>query len=445
MKILAHEHPLTLIDLNPKYPHEEEVYDDEEDLIAKQAFQHPCHRCDQKITYLHRYYVHLECVTYRWKKFYSKYTRGADDYDSSPLDFPLSDGTYNTIIKECLFKETNNDKEMMRLIDHNSHQHPLILVDMDTHTHTTTDDDQDLCNGCVRPIKNDMQLPYYKCSTSSGCNFLLHAFCTRLPTKLKFGHSYHPRHTLILVSKVPRNSQGLFECHNCCRPCNGFAYSCVDCDYYNVDVSCAFMPSNITHKSHPYGFLSHGKYIESKDNYCGLCLSSMTSGNNETTYYDSLFEVYLHPECALLLPETITHKYDKHPMTLTYGPVEDHEGDYFCEVCEEELNPYISFYHCHKCAQSIHSACAPILTPRPHGKSFFRGLDPRIGDFYANMKGEIVFKTEDHPHPLSILRSTSIWDRNEYCRKCDSKYMFMPMPILKCLKCNFMMHIKCFK
>ncbi|KAI3711841.1 hypothetical protein L1987_70389 [Smallanthus sonchifolius] len=64
-----------------------------------------------------------------------------------------------------------------------------------------------------------------------------------------------------------------------------------------------------------------------------------------------------------LVSNTIKHKYDKHSITLSYSPVENHEGDYFGEVCKEKLNPNASFYHCHECVQSIHSACAPLIAP----------------------------------------------------------------------------------
>ncbi|KAK9060441.1 hypothetical protein SSX86_021145 [Deinandra increscens subsp. villosa] len=321
----------------------------------------------------------------------------------------------------------------MRLSDHYSHQHPLILVDTQ-YSHTTITV-EDLCNGCVRPIKN---LPYYKC-TSSGCNFLLHAFCTRLPTELKFGHPYYPRHTLILVSKVARNSVGLFLCGSCDSPCNGFAYSCVDCDYI-VDVRCAFMSSVITHKSHPNHTLT--RFRTGNMGYCGICLLGFTYGD-KTAYRCQYCDFHLHTECAVLLPETIKHKYDKHSMTLTYGPVEDHGGDYFCEVCEEELNPYISFYHCHKCAQSIHVACAPEIISPPQCKPFFGG--GYTGDItydYVNIKGGIIYKIEDHSHPLSIFKGTGDDGRcsKQYCNRRLKGNL-----ILKCLECKFAIDINCLK
>ncbi|KAJ0673884.1 hypothetical protein HanLR1_Chr12g0433891 [Helianthus annuus] len=53
-----------------------------------------------------------------------------------------------------------------------------------------------------------------------------------------------------------------------------------------------------------------------------------------------------------------------------YSPIENHEGDYFCEVCEEELNPNAWFYHCHKYVQPIHTICAPLI---PQSKPYLNG------------------------------------------------------------------------
>nr|GEW76038.1 B-box-type zinc finger, zinc finger, PHD-type, DC1 [Tanacetum cinerariifolium] len=53
MDVLQHEHPLTLIDLNPEYPRDEVVYDDEDELIMKQDFRCSCGRCGQEINFCH--------------------------------------------------------------------------------------------------------------------------------------------------------------------------------------------------------------------------------------------------------------------------------------------------------------------------------------------------------------------------------------------------------
>nr|GEW25546.1 hypothetical protein [Tanacetum cinerariifolium] len=58
MDVLQHEHPLTLIDLNPEYPRDEVVYDDEDELIMKQDFRCSCGRCGQEINFCHSYHLY---------------------------------------------------------------------------------------------------------------------------------------------------------------------------------------------------------------------------------------------------------------------------------------------------------------------------------------------------------------------------------------------------
>ncbi|MFS7949517.1 hypothetical protein Hanom_Chr06g00572511 [Helianthus anomalus] len=54
-------------------------------------------------------------------------------------------------------------------------------------------------------------------------------------------------------------------------------------------------------------------------------------------------------------------------MTLSYRLVENHEGDYYCEVCEEKNNPNDAFYRCHECVPSMHTTCAPLVPlSKPH-------------------------------------------------------------------------------
>ncbi|KAI3814763.1 hypothetical protein L1987_14407 [Smallanthus sonchifolius] len=425
MVVLQHVHSLSLIDLNPKYPFDEEVYDDEEDLIIKQAFQYPCDRCDQEIAYLHRCEPSDSGTNIT--------SRNYGD-DRSILHLPLSEQTYN-IIKDIILKGSKETS-----ITHNSHEHPLILVD-------TVNKVKDICNVCVRPIVMDM--PYYKCTFyDQGCNFLLHDWCTRLPAELEdhISHPY-PQHTLILLPNEPDMGASLFECEVCFRVTNGFVYRCVECNYC-IDVRCAFIApefkhgkhtlQKITHKSHPYHLLSIINARLEK-NYCRMCLSGFTEENKASLSCESC-NFHLHPECALLLPETIRHKYDKHPMTLCYSPIENHGGDYFCEVYEEELNPNACFYHCHECAQSIHSACAPLI-PQAQSIPLYNLYVSSIFDsskwvFDMNIKTGVIHKVSNHPHPLSLLEAT---ESDGNCTKCNRRLNKNDL-IFKCLQCKYTVH-----
>lgn len=225
--------------------------------------------------------------------------------------------------------------------------------------------DKDLCNGCDRAIVDT--IPFYKCTY--GCDFVLHEWCTRFPRKLK-GCLVHPLDTLLLLPKADDRPVMFFHCQTCSDTSSRFLYYCARC-LIHIGLSCAFIPKKITHKSHPYHLLSGVQKRFDKD-YCRICLSHFTS-EKETSFSCNVCHFHLHPACALLFPETISHRYDKHPMVLRYGPTKNHEGDYFCEVCEEELNPNTSFYHCQECTQSVHLACAPV-TPHAQSKAYMYRL-----------------------------------------------------------------------
>ncbi|GJT64673.1 zinc finger, PHD-type containing protein [Tanacetum coccineum] len=124
-----------------------------------------------------------------------------------------------------------------------------------------------------------------------------------------------------------------------------------------------------------------------------------------------------------------TVEYDKHPMTLRYFPVENYNGDYFCEVCEEEFNPNGAFYHCDQCVQSMHPACCvSILQKEPI--PFYPDRD--YDDEFKFGKIKMVKR---HPHPLSFLP----WNfEGRSCAECfrRSKDGF----ILNCLRCKFAIH-----
>ncbi|MFS7991874.1 putative chromatin regulator PHD family [Helianthus anomalus] len=344
-----------------------------------------------------------------------------DDHDV--LRLPLSEQNYNKV-KDFFLKETNYE----RSITHNSHEHPLILVDAQCNDITAMTKEGSLCNACLVSIIENMT--FYKCKfTDQGCNFVLHDWCTRLPAEL---HDYvgHPQHTLLLLTKAGHEFSR-FQCDACLRQCNGFGYSCVQCNY-NIQVRCAFIPEQITHKSHPNHLLSRNYGFASEDDYCRMCLSGFTADGNISFGCDAC-EFHLHVGCAMLLPETIRHRYDKHPLSLAYSPIENHVDDYFCEVCEEELNPNACFYHCHECVQSIHTTCAPMLIPQ--SKPYLHGgLKVR----YRNVKFGGIHKTEYHPHPLSFLYGTT---SDGDCTKC-CKTLF-GRHILKCLECKFAIHYMC--
>jgi hypothetical protein len=360
------------------------------------------------------------------------------------LHLPFPDQTHN-ILKHLFFK--NNGPRTFETdevnLQHIKHQHQVIFVDTKTVGVGSTSSTIEafllhdpmkkielLCNACLRPI---MSMPYYKCAQS--CNFALHEWCTRLPTKVE-NHPGHPQHTLFLMPNVPGAFFSIFYCGVCQLSCNGFAYGCVKCDYY-VDVSCGFIPENITHKAHPNHLLSRVK-LDKYGGRCHIC---------RTYIYKSRFsfscsicdKIFIHPRCALLLPETIRHKYDKHPMSLSYLPIENHKSEYFCEICEEKLNPHSSFYHCHKCVQSVHSACAPLILRSDISDRESSIMFNSIYKF-VNVKFGNIHKTPGHQHPLSFTQGTP---SDCECSMCGNRLRYKM--IFKCLECKYAIDYNCCK
>ncbi|XP_076904855.1 uncharacterized protein LOC143560438 [Bidens hawaiensis] len=118
-------------------------------------------------------------------------------------------------------------------------------------------------------------------------------------------------------------------------------------------------------------------------------------------------DFYLHTMCALLLPGKIRHKYDKHSLSLRYYPAENHSSEYFCEICEDELNPQKWFYHCSTCASSMHTVCAPLKlhcerSLLANSEPVFRFLNVKFGRTF-----EITDHPHPHPHPLTFEQGLS--------------------------------------
>ncbi|PWA76648.1 DC1, C1-like, Zinc finger, RING/FYVE/PHD-type [Artemisia annua] len=440
--IFSHPHPLTLAyslvieDRKTRSYVRCRVCNRRFDWHNESLWIYKCDRC--------RYYAHLDCATARHEPFMSilmspgmgRLLKNFKDDDYPDLvHLPFPDQTMNLIKHlfskeiECSTSETKEAKQA-RI----SHQHPLVLVDTTKPTSSTLSCHDPMkkveliCNGCVRTI---MDSPFYTCADEDErCSFVLHEWCTRLPAELE-NHPGHLQHTLVFMPKVPYKPFGVFECDVCKFNCNGFVYCCIECEY-NVDVCCAFIPDKITHKAHPNHLLSRVTKRLLGDDRCRLCFWTFYSDSFTFSCQDCGF--HIHPGCALLLSETIRHKYDKHPLHLSYLPIENHKGDYFCDICEEQFWPERvgCFYHCEKCAQSMmHPACSmPIVHHKnPIPLWYLESGYQAVVHLYVNIKFGGRLKSESHPHPLSLVQGLKSDGR---CPKCGRELDFQM--ILKCLE-----------
>ncbi|KAL8231996.1 hypothetical protein R6Q57_001774 [Mikania cordata] len=267
-------------------------------------------------------------------------------------------------------------------------------------------------------------MPFFKCSRSDECDFVLHDCCSRLPEVLT-DHVAHPQHTL----KLTRNRNiYTFKCCLCNLLYNGFSYDCNPCDF-SMDVNCSFMPQEITHEAHANHLLTRLSASSSRlsEITCRACRVPFKNGD---IYFScSACDFHLDCRCALILPKTIRHKLDKHSLTLSYSPIENHKSQYFCEVCEEELDPRKWFYHCVECAQSIHSECAPLIL---QSEQDVNSLDVEGVYKLINIKFGAVAKEDLHDHPVLFAPGTS---NDGFCQDCGDR--LQSSLIFKCLRCKF--------
>ncbi|KAK9060599.1 hypothetical protein SSX86_021305 [Deinandra increscens subsp. villosa] len=385
-----------------------------------------------------RYYVHVGCATSKTPGSGKTFKNFKEDEHSNLLHCPFDDEGDNLLKRHmCNQKEFVGKQHDGEMLNHSSHQHPLILFDKQTSVdkksislHDPMKRTQLLCDGCVKPI---MTVPFYKCSryVDEQCCFVLHEWCTKLPTEVK-DYVGHREHSLFLLPKVPSKFFGVFECDICRLQSNGFAYGCAKCEYY-VDINCAFIPEEITHDAHPNHLLYKVNYLshDLSNRFCKACRWSIRGWG----FHCPTCDFYFHVGCVLLLPRVIKHKCDKHPLSLRYEPAENHITEYFCEICEDEFNPWVWFYHCTTCAQSMHTDCAPLIlqceqaTHVTYHETVYRFLNVKFGG---------TIKIKGHPHRLTFVQGLESDGR---CIRC--RWLLQYKMIFKCLECDFALDYEC--
>ncbi|KAJ0680083.1 putative chromatin regulator PHD family [Helianthus annuus] len=287
------------------------------------------------------------------------------------------------------------------------HEHPLNLVDLwseqlQHEEESEEEEDEDeviakqdfkcMCSRCDEEI-NWVHRYYYTCGQ---CKYSIHKFCEELPEKYKDICHVHP---VYFLEERIYNRWICSICRSYFGP-DDLYYHCSQCNF-DVDIKCAIKRQQkniIYHPSHEHPLVRIPK--------------------------DLLYECDACP----------TNKCDKHPMKLSYFPVENHKSDYFCEVCERQLNPEMPFYHCHDCMQSMHTACAPSILQYETYDRYRRGVyefvNVKFGGTYEN--------TKVHPHPLSFLQGVESDGR---CHKDGWRLQFEM--IFKCSTCEFALEYDC--
>ncbi|KAL7251614.1 hypothetical protein ACSBR1_013456 [Camellia fascicularis] len=303
---------------------------------------------------------------------------------------PLLDESINLIthFKKKINLEGKSNKPMK--IDHVSHYHPLLFVDNHINDESCTASKLLVCAGCTQPITN----PFYHCAE---CNFTMHECCVELPIELQ--HPIHPNHPLIL-NRWQSIYSDLPLCQGCKMSCNGVLFGCVACDFF-LDMKCASLLGTILHDTHKH-------FLTLRETTGGLCFACHKIFYGVGLVCD-ICNFKLHTRCALL-PRMVSHRFDKHPFSLLYFGDQD---EYYCEICEGEVNPFCWFYHCDDCNRSLHKECI-------HPVSFLP---------------QCFITHESHQHTLALKETCNV-----PCEACKHDCYGVGFG---CDTCNFTLHTRC--
>ncbi|CAL8169922.1 unnamed protein product [Prunus armeniaca] len=301
-------------------------------------------------------------------------------------------------------------------IDHFSHPHVLALINSDHQDNGDDDNDRIItCNGCMRPItKIDA---FYSCTEQESCPFFLHTACAQSPKKVLFPFvtgqcELHPR-----VHSIG----GVFKCSMCRTFGQGFVYFEFNNPFFHFDLHCTILwkQKALKHEAHVHT-LQFNTSLESSY----ICRGCGTSGNY-FWFSCRRCDFHLCFSCVKL-PPTARHKYDNHPLKLTYDSVKNELDEYYCEICEGKRDPKLWFYSCSDCDFDCHPHC--ILGRHPQVK---------LGDSYEH---------PNHPHPVTLVekrRSEIPSDKRERilpCKRCGRPCKGL---VFECSECNINFHVEC--
>ncbi|XAR64671.1 hypothetical protein NMG60_11008438 [Bertholletia excelsa] len=239
---------------------------------------------------------------------------------------------------------------------------------------------------------------------------------------IEFNHPSHQGHPLILSvgqskASVWNNARHIKQCNGCALPILGPFYHCAECGFI-LHEWCARLPNELQHPSHP----KHTLELDTKPSIwgerCEICMEQC----NIFMYRCSTCGYKIDCKCASL-PSTIKHEAHNHTLVWqkVKGLIYCSLYEFYCEICEEEIDPKICFYHCVVCDQSTHPQC----------------ISPPLR--YPNWKFENNLKANIHPHMLNLVDTPK---KSSKCEMCKGTWQH---PSYECETCSFWLHLWCVK
>ncbi|KAK1396653.1 hypothetical protein POM88_006516 [Heracleum sosnowskyi] len=377
------------------------------------------------------FFAHFQCA--RSSPMSSSDENEKCDYDLVHL--PAPDESSVNLLREQLIKDRgniNNDYSNGNLsttngIEHWTHgEHHLQLITIDEFNDQKGDDDDEMllvCESCVKPIRTDGDL-FFACVS---CKYYLHKVCAEFPREIE--HHILP-HKKLLATKLsaPYNC---FYCDGCDVTCNGIFFSRFGLSDpfgnlfdpivrdFRLHIGCTTLPKMLKHEAHSHKLnqVYSGVY-DRNCKACGLRIE-FKHGCKECDYY------VCHG--CIMKPRRVKHPWDPHPLNLIYEPglAMDHEHDFNCEFCSEDIDANLWFYHCSICDLSFHL-----------DKCFERSCYREYSNVKFGASNIIIDKI--HDHGLTFVLSKKV----RSCKICNEKQL--GKPVLECAApCKAIFCIRC--
>ncbi|CAI9100019.1 OLC1v1036937C1 [Oldenlandia corymbosa var. corymbosa] len=284
--------------------------------------------------------------------------------------------------------------------------HPLALVTLPDDSERRNTDPA--CDRCTEPIGGVSPSSCYKCQK---CNYFVHSPCAMISSENLLCPLLYDSQSHDLVQVSHQYVWEMLKCKACNLDSNGYFYKCQTLEKLCFDLKCAVLPTKLMHKAHNH----HLSVTLGGTNKCSSCGELITSLQYYTCPY---CRFHLGYECVTL-PESVNHRWDKHTLMLSFPPFSDRPGEFYCEICEEEIHPRRWHYHCKECDQSFHPHCIPKI-------------------LYRNCKFGGTLEYGKHPHPLEFVRE------GDYYSKCDSCLELMyGKRVFECSSCRFWICLNC--
>ncbi|WOH16468.1 hypothetical protein DCAR_0936022 [Daucus carota subsp. sativus] len=364
--------------------------------LSRLAWIYYCRYC--------RFFAHFQCA--RSNHLVSPCEKESDD--DNVLQFPVADELsanliYEKFVKAMIIQISSNVNSNLiseSVINHWTHkEHHLQLINSTGELKLQQDDDGKLllCDGCVLPIGNDQ---FYGCVS---CKYFLHKSCAELPKEIN--------HLLLgsIIADKRREPYKLFRCTACHNMCNGIFFNIFT---FPRHIGCMAMPKMIKHEAHRH-MLKHDQLGYGPFKSCKACGRFFSVGRVIATHQCEECEYHICGSC-IMRPRVAKHPWDIHPLRLIYEPgmVDDHEHDFNCEFCSEDIDTNGWFYHCSDCDLSFHLQCFDRSSYRDYSRVKFGATDIIIDKL--------------HPHSLTFVLNK----KSRSCERCHRNQL--GEPVLQC-------------